>query len=158
MRFKESSPVISNPDIILNQSCSWEILHAIEDMDFSWWCTVQYGQNDMIRTPIKRFLKTDLEFACMLRVYVLFILEPIDIYVHTPSQLPRKLYLISDQNGLKPFSKPKWRKNHTNFFLRACLHGVGGPGLVGLASFVFTLWRTQNKRNLPHQTGVPHSM
>ena len=34
--------------------------------------------------------------------------------------------------------------------LRACLHGVGDPGLVGLVSFVFTLWRTQNKRNLAH--------
>ena len=34
--------------------------------------------------------------------------------------------------------------------LRACLHGVGDPGLVGLVSFAFTLWRTQNKRNLPH--------
>ena len=33
---------------------------------------------------------------------------------------------------------------------RACLHGVGDPGLVGLVSFVFTLWGTQNKRNLPH--------
>ena len=28
--------------------------------------------------------------------------------------------------------------------------------IVGLVSFVFT--RTQNKRNLPHWTGVPHSM
>ena len=36
--------------------------------------------------------------------------------------------------------------------LRACLHGVGDPGLVGLVSSVFTLWRTQNKRNLPHKT------
>ena len=36
------------------------------------------------------------------------------------------------------------------FTLRACLHGVGNPGLVGLVSFVFTLWGTQNKRNLPH--------
>ena len=34
--------------------------------------------------------------------------------------------------------------------LRPCLHGVGDPGLVGLVSFVFTLWGTQNKRNLPH--------
>ena len=34
--------------------------------------------------------------------------------------------------------------------LRACLHGVGDPGLVGLVSFVFTLWGPQNKRNLPH--------
>ena len=42
--------------------------------------------------------------------------------------------------------------------LRACLHGVGDPGLVGLVSFAFTLWGTQNKRNLPHETGVPHSM
>ena len=42
--------------------------------------------------------------------------------------------------------------------LRACLHGVGDPGLVRLVSFVFTLWGTQNKRNLPHWTGVPHSM
>ena len=37
-----------------------------------------------------------------------------------------------------------------DFFLRACLHGVVDPGLVGLVSFVFTLWKTQNKRNLPH--------
>ena len=42
--------------------------------------------------------------------------------------------------------------------VRPCLHGVGDPSLVGQVSFVFTLWRTQNKRNLPHQTGVPHSM
>ena len=42
--------------------------------------------------------------------------------------------------------------------LRACLHEVGDPGLVGLVSFVFTLWGTQNKRNLPHQTRVPHFM
>ena len=34
--------------------------------------------------------------------------------------------------------------------LKACLHGVGDPGLVGLVSFVFPLWRKQNKRNLPH--------
>ena len=34
--------------------------------------------------------------------------------------------------------------------LRAYLHGVGDPGLVGLVSFVFTRWGTQNKRNLPH--------
>ena len=34
--------------------------------------------------------------------------------------------------------------------LRACLHGVGDPSLVGLVSFVITLWGTQNKRNLPH--------
>ena len=42
--------------------------------------------------------------------------------------------------------------------LKACLHGVGDPGLEGLVSFVFTLWGTQNKRNLPRKTGVPHSM
>ena len=27
-----------------------------------------------------------------------------------------------------------------HFILRACLHGVGDPGLVGLVSFVLTLW------------------
>ena len=36
--------------------------------------------------------------------------------------------------------------------VRACLHGVGDPGLLGLVSFVFTLWGTQNKRNLPYPT------
>ena len=40
--------------------------------------------------------------------------------------------------------------HHFHVDLRACLHGVGNPGLVGLVSFVFTLWGTQNKRNLPH--------
>ena len=41
---------------------------------------------------------------------------------------------------------------HFHQHLRACtcLHGVGDPGLVGLVSFVLTLWGTQNKRNLPH--------
>ena len=39
--------------------------------------------------------------------------------------------------------------SETDPFLRPCLHGVGDPGLVGLVSFVFTLWGTQNKRNLP---------
>ena len=39
--------------------------------------------------------------------------------------------------------------------LRACLHGVEDPGLVGLVSFVFTLWGTQNKRNLSTRPGFP---
>ena len=38
----------------------------------------------------------------------------------------------------------------TALLLRACLHGVGDPGLVGLVYFVFTPWGTQNKTNLPH--------
>ena len=32
---------------------------------------------------------------------------------------------------------------------------MGNPGLVGLVSFVFTLWGTQNKRNLPTRPGSP---
>ena len=32
---------------------------------------------------------------------------------------------------------------------------MGDPGLVGLVSFVFTLWGTQNKRNLPTRPGSP---
>ena len=40
--------------------------------------------------------------------------------------------------------------------LRPCLHGVGDPGLVGLVSFVFTLWGTQNqKRPTPLNRGPP---
>ena len=35
--------------------------------------------------------------------------------------------------------------------LRPCLHGVGDPGLVGLVSFVFTLWRTQGLSYLQYQ-------
>ena len=57
--------------------------------------------------------------------------------------------------GPPPPSEQALRKTHA---VRACLHGVGDPGLVGLFSFVFTLWGTQNKRNLPYQTGVPHSI
>ena len=45
--------------------------------------------------------------------------------------------------------------HHFQVDLRACLHGVGNPGLVGLVSFVFTLWGTQNKRNLPTRAGSP---
>ena len=59
-------------------------------------------------------------------------------------------------NNLRPFWP--WEHEFVISRLKACLHGVGDPGLVGLVSFVFTLWGTQNKRNLPHQTGVPHSM
>ena len=38
---------------------------------------------------------------------------------------------------------------------RACLHGVGDPGLVGLVSFVFTLWGTQTKEPYPTRPGSP---
>ena len=39
--------------------------------------------------------------------------------------------------------------------LRACLHGVGNPGLVGLVSFVFTLWGTHKKETYPTRPGSP---
>ena len=47
MRLQDSSPVLSTLDIILNQSCSWEIwarkgkriLYTTEYMDFFWWCS-----------------------------------------------------------------------------------------------------------------------
>ena len=48
------------------------------------------------------------------------------------------------------FPRVSCHASRDTFFSRACLHGVGDPGLVGLVSFVFTLWRTQNKRNLPY--------
>ena len=38
---------------------------------------------------------------------------------------------------------------------RACLQGVGDPGLVGLVSFVFTLWGTQTKETYPTRPGSP---
>ena len=39
--------------------------------------------------------------------------------------------------------------------LRACLHGVGDPGLVGLVSFVFTLWGHKTKETYPTRPGSP---
>ena len=39
-----------------------------------------------------------------------------------------------------------WR----NSMIKGLFTWSGDPGLVGLVSFVFTLWGTQNKRNLPH--------
>ena len=39
--------------------------------------------------------------------------------------------------------------------LRACFHGVGDPGLVGLVSFVFTLWRKNTKETYPTKPGSP---
>ena len=47
------------------------------------------------------------------------------------------------------FTSPLYGVGERNT-LRACLRGVGDPGLVGLVSFVFMLWGTQNKRNLSH--------
>ena len=38
---------------------------------------------------------------------------------------------------------------------RACLHGVGDLGLVGLVSFVFTLWGTQKKGTYPTRPESP---
>ena len=38
---------------------------------------------------------------------------------------------------------------------RACLHGVGDPGLVGLVSFVFTLWGHKTKETYPTKPGSP---
>ena len=45
--------------------------------------------------------------------------------------------------------------HHFHVDLRACLHGVGDPGREGLVSFIFTLWGTQNKINLPTRPGSP---
>ena len=39
--------------------------------------------------------------------------------------------------------------------VRACLHGVGDPGLVGLVSFVFTLWGHKTKETYPTRPGSP---
>ena len=52
--------------------------------------------------------------------------------------------------GGKPGTPGPSPGSATALLLRACLHGVGDPGLVGLVSFVFTPWGTQNKTNLPH--------
>ena len=84
---------------------------------------------------------------------------------HFHSFLPRVLalwfsWVVQDETGevsiwkwtvfiLNKVSVCKaWHKSLTKG-LFTCLHGVGDPGLVGLVSFVFTLWGTQNKRNLP---------
>ena len=40
-------------------------------------------------------------------------------------------------------------------FLRPCLHGVGDPGVVGLVSFVFTLWGHKTKETYPTRPGSP---
>ena len=75
-----------------------------------------------IRTPTKRFLKIHLELHIM--GLFLFSLGPIDKYVHTPPQLPRKLHPIPDQDGrsLYPYFRLKRCKNHTLW---------GGPYLYG---------------------------
>ena len=40
--------------------------------------------------------------------------------------------------------------------LKACLHGVGDPSLVGLVSFVFTLWGTFFLRTVSTTTPTEH--
>ena len=69
-------------------------------------------------------------------------------------------YRAYDGDGASTFEITRFNKQVINFAralhvhytidLRACLHGVGDSGLVGLVSFVFTHWGTQNKRSLPH--------
>ena len=52
------------------------------------------------------------------------------------------------------FRKPcymSFRKLIPSF--RACLHGVGDPRLVGLVSFVFTLWGHKTKETYPTRLG-----
>ena len=65
------------------------------------------------------------------------------------------MFVNNDVSCGRIMDRTEWTKvfyldNTKLRYLRACLHGVGDPGLVGLVSFVFTLWGTQNKRNLPH--------
>ena len=63
------------------------------------------------------------------------------------------LWKCVDQSFVSYWEDGMVRDTYIHFqwlLFRACLHGVGDPGLVGLVSFVFTLWGTQNKRNLPH--------
>ena len=60
--------------------------------------------------------------------------------------------VLSVEKSNKSYNSVTWALGiHSGAaYLRACLHGVGDPGLMGLVSFVFTLWGTQNKGNLPH--------
>ena len=59
------------------------------------------------------------------------------------------LALVIQTNGTENFGCS------SKSILRACLHGVGDPGLVELVSFVFTLWRTQTKETYPTRPRSP---
>ena len=76
-------------------------------------------------------------------------------YNQSRHQLFRKFtlnkdYVIYSPKRTNRTNSSEKEECENNMCVRACLHGVGDPGLVGLVSFVFTLWGTQNKRNLPH--------
>ena len=47
--------------------------------------------------------------------------------------IPGTLYVVSEENNTIS------ENNRFTERFRACLHGVGDPGLVGLVSFAFTL-------------------
>ena len=65
--------------------------------------------------------------------------------------------IIWNNKEIKVESKPVNYKHYVNarviciqdLLFRACLHGVGDPGLVGLFSFVFTLWGHKKKETYP---------
>ena len=55
-------------------------------------------RNYIIRTPTKGFLKIIISNSHIIGLFLIQ-LEPTDKYVHTPPQVPRKLYPNPDQNG-----------------------------------------------------------
>ena len=83
----------------------------------------------------------------------------IRLFWNPPSRYIDKFFPVRGQQYI-PHSSGKQEKNeymNYNTYIksntsgvsafRAFLHGVGDPGLVGLVSFVFTLWGTHH---LPH--------
>ena len=110
----------------------------------------------------ERWAKLDtVTFARVNKIEIRYEASCLNVKLREVQLLPRAIFIhcLSFICGRK-FYAPTHAKITRQWkdTLRARLHGVGDPGLVGLFSFVFTLWGTQNKRNLPHQTGVPHSM
>ena len=67
------------------------------------------------------------------------------------STRPKLAYFISQMKSLRTWTTKGIRGSP----FRACLHGLGDPGLVGLVSFVFTHWGTQNKETYPTRPESP---
>ena len=125
MKFQESSPVLSTPDIILlTKAAAGKSGQERENEFYLLWKTwsflcglVDYDQNGMIRTPTKRFLKIHFEFAYY------------GYFSYSFGTNRQKLYSYTTVAPSKtiPDSRPNWAKSipvTVSFYYQFDLYGA----------------------------------
>ena len=124
MKFQESSPVLSIPDIILlikaaagksGQERENKLYSILKTSIFSWWCSRVWYERQQ-----KDFLKFISNSHIILWFHLLFIRnQSVNMFIHHRVSRSKTIpdFRLKWAKSITAF-KPKRRKNHTNFFLK----------------------------------------